>query len=84
MSVREVEDAARALYVPFVCGTISWWLGRKSGSGTAAEHSHKWTVFVRGADNRDLTYAVSKVVFTLHSSFQNHIRGERRAAPVLA
>jgi YEATS domain-containing protein 4 len=78
MSVREIEDAARAVYVPFVCGTISWWLGRgKSGSGNAAEHSHKWTVFVRGPDNRDITYAVAKVVFTLHSSFQNHIRGER-------
>lgn len=43
----------------------------------SAEHTHRWIVFVRHPDDLDLTFAISKVVFTLHSSFPDHIRGKR-------
>jgi YEATS domain-containing protein 4 len=36
--------------------------------------SHKWTVYVRGASNEDLTAVVKKVVFQLHPSFNNPTR----------
>ena len=41
-----------------------------------SEHTHRWIVFVRHPDDCDLSFVVSKVVFTLHSSFADHIRGE--------
>ncbi|KAL9687750.1 hypothetical protein QQ045_032157 [Rhodiola kirilowii] len=36
--------------------------------------SHKWTVYVRGATNEDLSAVVKQVVFQLHSSFNNPTR----------
>ena len=55
-----------AISQPFVYGSVAWWLGRKDQS-----HSHKWTVYVRGLDCEDLSYMLRKVVFNLHSSFNN-------------
>lgn len=36
--------------------------------------SHKWTVYVRGATNEDLGAIIKRVVFQLHSSFNNPTR----------
>ncbi|XP_021768483.1 transcription initiation factor TFIID subunit 14b-like isoform X1 [Chenopodium quinoa] len=56
--------------VPIVYGTIAFWLGRKA----TESQSHKWTVYVRGATNEDLSVVVKRVVFQLHPSFNNPIR----------
>lgn len=37
-------------------------------------HSHKWTVYVRGATNEDLGAIIKRVVFQLHPSFNNPTR----------
>ena len=58
---------------PFVYGTAAFWLGKQPASDTAT-HSHRWTVFVRGLDNDDLSYLIANVTFTLHSSFTNPVR----------
>ncbi|CAI9104660.1 OLC1v1003383C1 [Oldenlandia corymbosa var. corymbosa] len=56
--------------VPIVYGNIAFWLGKK-----ASEYqSHKWTVYVRGASNEDISVVVKRVVFQLHSSFNNPTR----------
>ncbi|KAK3029038.1 hypothetical protein RJ639_040090 [Escallonia herrerae] len=56
--------------VPIVYGNIAFWLGKK-----ASEYqSHKWTVYVRGATNEDLSAVVKRAVFQLHSSFNNPTR----------
>ncbi|XP_024167572.2 transcription initiation factor TFIID subunit 14b isoform X2 [Rosa chinensis] len=56
--------------VPIVYGNIAFWLGKK-----ASEYqSHKWTVYVRGATNEDLGVVIKRVVFQLHSSFNNPTR----------
>lgn len=69
--LRDVE-----LVVPIAYGTISFWLGKR-----ATEHqSHQWTVYVRAANNEDLSGVVKKVVFNLHPSFNNPTRGEAHAA----
>jgi hypothetical protein len=69
--LRDVE-----LVVPIAYGTISFWLGKR-----ATEHqSHQWTVYVRAANNEDLSGVVKKVVFNLHPSFNNPTRGEALAA----
>ena len=68
-------DAAKAApFVPIVFGSIAFWLGKKSVIGSM-DHTHRWMVYLRHAEDKDLSYAVSKVVFTLHPSFVNHIRG---------
>eukprot|EP01138_Halocafeteria_seosinensis_P004895 gb/GECG01005006.1/.p1 GENE.gb/GECG01005006.1/~~gb/GECG01005006.1/.p1 ORF type:complete len:337 (+),score=60.51 gb/GECG01005006.1/:1-1011(+) len=65
-----VRAPSRSVYVPIVYGTMSWWLGRP-GPGSDKEHSHRWKAYVRGADGRDISYAVRAVVFKLHPSFAN-------------
>ncbi|XP_068640425.1 transcription initiation factor TFIID subunit 14b-like isoform X1 [Aristolochia californica] len=56
--------------IPIVYGTISFWLGKKASES----HSHKWTVFVRGATNEDLSAVVKRAVFQLHPTFSNPTR----------
>nr|CAD1820649.1 unnamed protein product [Ananas comosus var. bracteatus] len=55
---------------PIVYGTISFWLGKKASE----YNSHKWTVYVRGATNEDLSVIVKRAVFQLHPSFNNPTR----------
>ncbi|ONK57753.1 uncharacterized protein A4U43_C09F3740 [Asparagus officinalis] len=55
---------------PIVYGTIAFWLGKKASE----YHSHKWTVYVRGAGNEDLSVIIKRVVFQLHPSFNNPTR----------
>ena len=60
---------------PFVYGTAAFWLGKQTpATDAAATHSHRWTVFVRGLDNDDLSYLIHSVTFTLHSSFASPVR----------
>lgn len=39
------------------------------------EHTHRWTIFVRGFNNEDISTYVRKVVFKLHESFVQPNRG---------
>lgn len=65
---RRVKDVEMTL--PVVYGTISFWLGKKADE----YHSHKWTVYIRGATNEDIGVAIKRVVFQLHPSFNNPTR----------
>ncbi|KNA19851.1 hypothetical protein SOVF_057580 isoform B [Spinacia oleracea] len=65
---RRVKDVE--ISVPIVYGTIAFWLGRKA----TESQSHRWTVYVRGGTNEDLSVVVKRVVFQLHPSFNNPIR----------
>lgn len=38
--------------------------------------THEWEVFIRGLDNCKIEKFVEKVIFKLHTSFKNPIRGE--------
>lgn len=55
---------------PIVYGSVSFWLGKKANE----YHSHKWTVYVRGATNEDLSVIIKRAVFQLHPSFNNPTR----------
>ncbi|KAG5530256.1 hypothetical protein RHGRI_030577 [Rhododendron griersonianum] len=55
---------------PIVYGTMAFWLGKKANES----QSHKWTVYVRGATNEDLSAVIKRVVFQLHPSFTNPTR----------
>nr|GMC66146.1 transcription initiation factor TFIID subunit 14B-like [Ipomoea batatas] len=67
-SEKRLKDAE--IYVPIVYGTIAFWLGRKA----TETQSHKWTVYVRGATNEDLSVIIKRAVFQLHPSFNNPVR----------
>lgn len=38
------------------------------------DHTHKWTVYVKGAHDEDISTYVKRVVFRLHESFPNPSR----------
>jgi YEATS domain-containing protein 4 len=42
--------------------------------GAPAEHTHTWTVFVRGPQGEDISYFIKKVVFKLHDTYNNSTR----------
>ncbi|PHU20619.1 Transcription initiation factor TFIID subunit 14 [Capsicum chinense] len=63
--MKELEVA-----VPIVYGNVAFWLGKKASEF----QSHKWTIYVRGATNEDLGVVVKRVIFQLHSSFNNPTR----------
>ena len=69
-----LEASAAAVSVPFVIGSIAFNVGRSRLINP--EHTHRWTVFLRGAHNQDLTYAISRVIFVLHVSYPDYRRGE--------
>ena len=56
---------------PIVYGSISTWLGKKADD----KKTHQWICYVRGVNNEDLSYFLEKVVFILHSSFEQPERG---------
>jgi len=51
----------------FVYGTSAIWQGKDSPD----DATHRWTVYVRGPEGEDLTPWLKKVMFKLHSSFDN-------------
>jgi len=55
---------------PIVYGSVAFWLGKKADD----KISHKWSVYVRGINNEDISYFVKEVEFTLHASFDNYVR----------
>jgi len=66
------------IYRPFIYGTTA----RKFSDtfpkpeGTPPDHTHAWTVFVKGVDDTDITYWCKKVQFKLHESIPNPLRSE--------
>ncbi len=56
---------------PVVFGSCAFYLGTKLANES---HTHRWTLYVRGAYGEDLSYMLEKVVFTLHHSFDNPVR----------
>lgn len=56
--------------LPMVRGSVAWYLGKKADE----YQTHQWTLFLRGANDEDLSAVIEKVVFTLHSSFAQPVR----------
>ncbi|CAM9197564.1 unnamed protein product [Choristocarpus tenellus] len=72
-AVEAVQTRKKGVSVscPIAYGSLAFWLGKKKQDEF---HTHKWTLFVRGPNGEDLSYFVSKVVFTLHPSFAEATR----------
>jgi len=65
-----------SIFRPFVYGTTAKKFDESNPrpADVPADHTHSWTVFVKGVDNTDITYWLKKVQFKLHESIQNSIR----------
>ncbi|KAK6610236.1 histone acetyltransferase subunit [Botrytis cinerea] len=72
-----------SIYRPFVYGTTSHKFSPKypKPEGTPEEHTHQWTVFVKGVDDVDITYWCRKVQFKLHDTYPQHLRSVENVKP---
>jgi YEATS domain-containing protein 4 len=57
---------------PIIYGSVAFWLGKKADD-TA---THRWTLFIRGPNDEDLSTFISHVAFSLHPSFSEPIRSK--------
>ena len=55
--------------LPIVYGSIAFPLPK-----TEEYNTHRWTLYVRGPNNEDLSQGIAKVVFQLHPSFAQPVR----------
>lgn len=67
------ENSQRAPFLAISYGTIAFHHGKHKLPNP--EHTHRWTLFLRGAYNQDISYAIKKVVFQLHRDYENYRRG---------
>ncbi|KAM3068135.1 NuA4 histone H4 acetyltransferase complex and the SWR1 complex subunit [Clarireedia jacksonii] len=67
-----------SIFRPFIYGTTSHKFSDKypKPAGVPDDHTHSWTVFVRGVDDSDITYWCRKVQFKLHDSYPQPLRSE--------
>jgi len=68
---RKREESATCVVCPIVYGSLAHFLGKKSEEAT-----HKWTLFVRGPNDEDLSTFVAQVCFSLHPSFAEPLRSK--------
>lgn len=67
----------KQVYRPFIYGTTARPFDPDKNPkppGTPEDHTHSWTVFVKGIDDVDITYWLRRVQFKLHESIPNHVR----------
>ncbi|KZF21738.1 yeats-domain-containing protein [Xylona heveae TC161] len=64
-----------SVYRPFVFGSIARPIDpNKKPPNLPPEHTHQWTVWVRGVDDEDISYWLKKVQFKLHETYANALR----------
>lgn len=59
---------------PIIYGNTAKKLGDIKPPNAPAEHTHLWTIFVRGPQNEDISYIIKKVIFKLHDTYPNATR----------
>mmetsp|Transcript_49587 Transcript_49587/g.103460 ORF Transcript_49587/g.103460 Transcript_49587/m.103460 type:complete len:270 (-) Transcript_49587:9-818(-) len=69
-AVWPIKDSDGYVVVPFTYGSIALWQGKRAPEF----QTFRWHVYVRGANNEDLSPLIDRVVFQLHPSFNNPTR----------
>lgn len=67
----------KQVFRPFVYGTTARPFDPEKNPkppGVPDDHTHSWTVFVKGVDDTDITYWLKRVQFKLHESIPQHVR----------
>jgi YEATS domain-containing protein 4 len=67
---KKARTSNTTVLAPIVYGSAAFYLGKK-GEQTS---THRWTLFIRGPNDEDLSVFVSKVAFSLHESFAEPVR----------
>ncbi|KAI1777853.1 yeats-domain-containing protein [Hypoxylon cercidicola] len=65
------------IYRPFIYGTTAHPYNdtdHPRPASVPSDHTHSWTVFVKGVDDVDIFYWLRRVQFKLHESIPNHLR----------
>jgi len=73
-----------SIFRPFIYGTTARLFDDVTNPKPAdcpPDHTHSWTVFVKGVDDVDITYWCKKVQFKLHESIANPLRTVENIAP---
>lgn len=65
--------------VPFVYGTQATPLSTKQKEDLKNNHTHRWTVFVRGVNGEDISYVLRRVTFKLHETYEVPTRAKEQA-----
>ena len=73
MDVKKPRLENTTIACPIIYGSIAFYLGKPRNNEAA---THKWSLFVRGPNDEDLTTFISKVTFVLHPSFEISERGK--------
>ncbi|CAG8504976.1 14501_t:CDS:2 [Ambispora leptoticha] len=68
----QINCAGVTIVRPIIYGNIATPLPPKKSAET--DHTHKWTVSVKGVNGEDISYFIKKVVFKLHETYQNPLR----------
>ncbi|KAH0558569.1 NuA4 histone H4 acetyltransferase complex and the SWR1 complex subunit [Trichoglossum hirsutum] len=64
-----------SIHRPFVYGSVARPIDpAKRPANLPAEHTHQWTVWVKGVDDDDISYWLRKVQFKLHETYANPLR----------
>ncbi|KAI8824671.1 yeats family-domain-containing protein [Chytriomyces cf. hyalinus JEL632] len=59
---------------PIIFGSVAGRIGKKDPPPSDPSHTHRWTVFVRGANGEDISPIIKRVSFKLHESFVPPVR----------
>jgi len=77
-SIAKRSYMGNAVACPVIYGSYAYHLGKRVPGGPTfgadGAATHRWTLFIRGANNEDLSTFVSKVAFSLHDSFADPVR----------
>ncbi|MCJ1311731.1 NuA4 histone H4 acetyltransferase complex and the SWR1 complex subunit [Agyrium rufum] len=64
-----------SIYRPFTYGSVAKLIDPKNRPlNISPDHTHQWTVWVRGVDGEDISYWLKKVQFKLHETYSQSLR----------
>ena len=74
-NAKPVRKQGISIYRPFIFGSSAKPFDPSARpAGLNPEHTHKWTVYIRGVDGEDISYWLRKVQFKLHETYANSLR----------
>ncbi|KAI9315413.1 yeats family-domain-containing protein [Obelidium mucronatum] len=69
MSSFSLPIQGEQFFCPIIYGSIAIPITKKDPPPADPSHTHRWTIFLRGANGEDLTPIIKRVSFKLHESF---------------
>ncbi|KAL7276481.1 NuA4 histone H4 acetyltransferase complex and the SWR1 complex subunit [Rhizina undulata] len=64
-----------SIYRPFIYGSIATPVNPdKKPPNLPPDHTHQWTVCVKGVNDTNISYFIKKVTFKLHDTYANPVR----------